>query len=156
MKLVDKKYSWIFKKSNDKQNDSINYELSNMNIDFKIIDLNEIKRNYSLCNYAVRLASVAHNQLSIASYYVIDEIISLLHKSGLFDDAIIASNLFNASSSSLQSLNNIFISLVDRCCFNDNKNKQYGEFQSEFDFLRNNNSIPISFTPYEKYFKLNW
>ena len=44
----------------------------------KIIDLNEIKRNYSLCNYAVRLASVAHinhNQLDIASYYSIEELV---------------------------------------------------------------------------------
>lgn len=118
LKLVDKKYAWIFNKSNDSnksvENESINYELSNMNIDFKIVDLNEIKRNYTLCHYAVRLTSIAQNQMSIASYYVVEEIISLLHKSGLFDDAIIASNLLNSTTSSQQSLTNILLNLVDR------------------------------------------
>lgn len=145
LKLVDKKYAWIFKKSKE-EGDSINYELSNMNIDFKIIDLNEIKRNYTLCNYAIKLASLAQNQLSIANYYAVEEIISLLHKSGLFDDAIISANLFNVTSIMTQ----IFVSLVDRCCFHDSKDKLFGDLQNEFDFLKNNNSIPISFNPYEK------
>lgn len=164
LKLVDKKYAWIFNKTtqHEKQADnaenSINYDLSDMNINFKIIDLNEIKKNYTLCHYAVRLASITQNQMSIPNFNVVEETVSLLHKYGLYDDAIVAANLLNVSSSAtVQSLTNIFLSLVDRCCFHDNKDKQlFGEFQSEFDFLKNNNSIPISFTPYENPTSFKW
>ncbi len=172
IKLVEKKYSWIYSRSqNDKQNknmgNSKNYDL---NLDFKIIDLNEINKSYILCHYAVKLASIAQNQVNLASHYSMEEIVRILYKFGLFDDAIVASNLLIVSDSLIQSLSYIFLNLVDRylkcfqinnlyiyilafknkrCCFHDKKHKQlFCDF--EVDFLKNNNAIPMSFTPYEK------
>jgi hypothetical protein len=157
LKLVDKKYAWIARP--DSSTGSKNSVLktlnnrdgleSNENLDVQIVDIEEVNKNYMATYYMIKLASINQNQSNTANFYNTDEIISLLIKFGLFDDALIASNLFKAVPHSMAP---VFIGLVNRCC---QENKEIDFFQSEFDFAKNNDSIE-SYSPYENPADFKW
>lgn len=97
----------------------------------------------------VRLASISQNQSSITNFYSTDEIIGLLIKYGLFDDALIATKLFKATPLPMLP---VFVGLVDRCCADQDSKDT---FQNEFDFAKNNDSIE-SYSPYENPSDFKW
>lgn len=159
LKLVDKKYAWISRPvtTNDNTNKSKigmtiqdRNEIKDNNIDMQIIDRDEINKNYMAIYYMIKLSTINQNQSNTANFYSTDEIISLLIKFGLFDDAVIASSLFKNTQNPMDQ---VFIGLVDRCCAHDNNEKDV--FQSEFDFSKNNDSIEC-YSPYENPADFRW
>jgi hypothetical protein len=82
-----------------------------------------------------------------ATYYSVDELVGLLVKHGLFDDAIILCLAFKPVESS--PLVNIFNGLVDRCC-KVFQTTTANDFQLEYEWLKYNESLPVSVVPYEK------
>jgi hypothetical protein len=126
LKLIDKKYAWIPKPNEQEQvrndfltasdenaeSNSASSELKDEKLNIEIIDLAEINKSYMSCFYMLKLASLIQNQSSIANYYMNDEIIPMLIKFGLFDDALMASRLLKSSSQ--LPLVNVFVGLVDK------------------------------------------
>ncbi len=83
-----------------------------------------------------------------------DELISLLTKYGLYDDAITLSLAFKSNETS--PLTNILLSLTDRCCnFNNTFSHESKDITNdvftEFEMIKNNDSFSFALTPYEKY-----
>lgn len=134
LKLVSKEYAYIcvpadiMKNSNTRNtqntatialqfNDFNDYNLNekqqnnDQNGEF-IVEYDEINRNYLIVHYLIKLSSFTSNQNSIATYYSVDELVGLLVKHGLFDDAITLCLAFKTVESS--PLVSIFNGLVDR------------------------------------------
>ncbi len=160
LKLVDKKYAWIERpnvvkdaskpnylpKSPIKERSELSGDIANGNQDSQIVDMEEINRNYMAIHYMIKLSTICQNQSSATNFYSTGEIVSLLVKFGLFDDAVVATRLFRGHVSACMAP--VLTGLVDRCCLStDNKDM----FQNEYDFAKNNDSIE-SYSPYEKYF----
>lgn len=158
LKLVDKKYAWIARptvseaakrvlrnpllKSPSKQRPDSN-EVKNLDEDVQIVDMEEINKNYMATYYMVKLSTINQNQSNIGNFYNTDEIVALLIKFRLFDDAVVASGLFKAVPLPMEA---VFVGLVDSCSVQESKDM----FQSELDFAKNNDSIE-SYSPYERY-----
>lgn len=157
LKLVDKKYAWIARPTLESTDSSEKSPLTiqpqengaNQNLNMQIINVEEINKNYMATNYMIKLASINQNQSNTANFYNTDEIISLLIKFELFDDALIASSLFKTCTNPMTP---VFIGLVDRCC-QESKNTEL--FQNEFDFPKNNDSISC-YLPFENSTDFKW
>ena len=104
-----------------------------------------------------------------ANYYSVDELVSLLAKHSMYDDALTLGLAFSATAPSTGKppLINVLSTLVDRCCsFNVNSSSGSGSGSSngatgsgsgnvdtaftEFDLVRHNDSFTHALTPYEK------
>lgn len=117
LKLVDKKYAWIVRPDDQTktQNATLksvqNKELIDCNENLDIVDIEEINKKYMATYYMIKLSSINQNQSNTVNFYNTDEIISLLIKFGLFDDALIATSLFKTWTNPMGA---VFIGLVDR------------------------------------------
>ncbi len=116
LKLVDKKYAWIVRpesqgtRANGAQQQQASVDLDcNDNVD--IVGVEEVNRSYMATCYMIKLASISQNQSNTASFYSTDEIVALLVKFGLFDDALIATGLFKRGPNPMGP---VFVGLVDR------------------------------------------
>ncbi len=101
--------------------------------------------------------------MRIANYYSVDELVSLLAKHSMYDDALTLGLAFGsaAASTGKSPLINLINTLVERCCsFNVNisSNGSSGggiantdTAFNEFDLVRHNDSFTHALTPYEKY-----
>jgi len=155
-KLVDKKYAWVARpnlpdkskqilltKSPIKEHHQLK-NITNSNQDSHIVDMEEVNRNFMTVQFMIKLSTIIQNQSSAINCFCNDEIISLLIKYGLFDDAVVATQLFKSQVSVC--MTPVLIGLVDRCCSSTN-NKDV--FQNDYEFTKNNDSIEC-YSPYEK------
>lgn len=77
-----------------------------------IVDLEEINRNYLIVTYMIKLSTIMSNQSTVTTFYSVDELINLLVKYGLYDDAITITLAFKSHERS--PLVNIFLNLTER------------------------------------------
>lgn len=155
LKLVDKKYAWIIRPDDQVKTQKTalrslqNKEGIDCNENLDVVDIEEINKKYMATYYMIKLASINQNQTNTVNFYNTDEIISLLIKLGLFDDALIAASLFKTCTNPMGA---VLIGLVERIC---QENKEKDIFQSEYDFSKNNDSIEC-YSPYENPTDFKW
>ena len=176
LKLMDEKFAWIVR-YNEKPEASTyekhsghnlnlfdlksvkkNNELNDLNLDVKIVDINEINKCFLLTSNVIKLSSMIENQSNVNNHFLMEEIVGMLIKYGYFDDAVIMLNCFKGNSSTR--ISNVLMGLVDRCCVDEEKEVDTGKFisdlQSEYDFLKNNDSLSISQLAYEHPSVFKW
>ncbi|CAF0770482.1 unnamed protein product [Brachionus calyciflorus] len=152
LKLVENKFAWInITDLSQYYTESIQDETASK---IKIIDLDEINRNYLLVNYTLK---VSQNQNMISNQHTIEELISLLTKNGYYDDAL---NLcLNVKRSDHSIVLNVLLSLVDRCCnvnVVENDDKLADDVLTEIEMIKKNESLKPSISPYENPYSFKW
>jgi hypothetical protein len=97
LKLVNSDYAWLAVSQSD---------------GCTIVKYEDINKSYLIVYFTIRISAFTSNQNTIATYFSVDELVGLLVKYGLLDDAIILCLTFKSADQS--PLANVFTSLVER------------------------------------------
>jgi tetratricopeptide (TPR) repeat protein len=154
LKMCDQKLAWIAVNGGGGAGGHKEEDLT------VIVDAVEINRQFVCVSSMIKLSSVVHSQSSLgssSSSSSVDELVTLLLKNYMYDDAVLVSLALKASENA--PLTCIINSLVDRCCHvvastSDKINDT--ELFIDYEIIKNNESIRQPQSPYESPMSLKW